>query len=185
MKSVLITCLINEENELWMDLEQFTSPFRTSARFKMGCLHSVPFKSRVDRPGLTLTVQFDLSLMEKGKWVKQLLSRRDLERLACGGQDPAEKWEQHCFLGRPVSPGQASTEMWSPWDTGVCAFSCLREEGLEEGVGRVSWVSRMAASCQRILGAIGKSHHSVSLLSRTGRDLLFCMGYSQGTLQKL
>lgn len=48
MKSVLITSLINEENELWMDLEQFTSPFRTSARFKMGCLHSVPFKSSVD-----------------------------------------------------------------------------------------------------------------------------------------
>ena len=99
--------------------------------------------------------------MEKGKWVKQLLSRRDLERLACGGRDPAEKWEQHCLLGIPVSPGQASTEMWSPWDTGVCAFSCLREEGLEEGVGRVSWVSHMAASCQGILGAVGKSHHSL------------------------
>lgn len=108
-----------------------------------------------------LTVQFDLSPMEKGKWVKQLLSRRNLERLACGGQDPAEKWGQHCFLGRPVSPGQASTEMWSPWDTGVCAFSCLREEGLEEGVGHVSWVSREAASCQGILGAIGKSRHSL------------------------
>lgn len=87
------------------------------------------------------------------------------------------------FLGRPANPGQPSTEVWSPSGIGVCAFSCLREEGLEEDAGQESWVPWVAASCQ---GNPGCQLQVQGLPPALGRDLLFIwLGESQGTLQKL
>lgn len=88
----------------------------------------------------------------------------ELERLACGGQILLRSGIA-LLWGDQWSPGQASTEVWSPWDTGS-VLSCLREEGLVEGVGCVFWVPRVGAPGQGILGAIGKSRHSPSCLGQ-------------------
>lgn len=161
VKSVLIMSLLLMRKWTLNGPEQFTSPFRTSARFNIGSCTQSPSSlvwiwARSDAHSSVGSFSYGKRKAGEETPLLEELGKACMWRTgSC--------WEVGIalFPGETSEPRTGQHRGVEPLDTGVCAFSCLREEGRGEGVGCVSWVPRVAAPCQGILGAIGKSRHSL------------------------